>query len=482
MVGALTVASAAMGTGDAVGRWSELVAPGRRGPVAVLASGVLLFAVDTYVVASLLPSAVADIGGDRFYAWVSTIFLLTAVVSSILVSRLLAVVPTRRAYLLALAAFGTGLVVDAVSPSIALLLVGRAVQGVGGGLLSGMAYALIRTTLPRPAWTRASAVISMMWGVGLLIGPALGGVFAELGAWRWAFAAMALATALVAGGVVRALPAVAAPVPVRRRFPLVSVLLVGGAAVVLSVSGLAQRVAIAAGGLAIALVLLGLFVAHERRTEAGVLPRATFRHGSPLRAVYLTAAVLVGASAVETFVPLFGQRLADLPPLLAGFLGTVLALGWVLGEVASAGSRRRGTPRLAVTLGPALVVGGLALTAVTQAAGASAVVVGLWAVGLFVAGAGIGVGWPHLAAAALDAGEDGSEGDKASAAISTLQTLAIALATSWAGVAIGLGEPDPVAAGRLLYAALAATSVIAVVTAVGARRGVLAVEVAGRST
>lgn len=72
-------------------RWAELVAPGRRGPVTLLAAGVLLYAVDSYVVASLLPSAIAEIGGERFYAWVTTIYLLTGVVASVLVSRVLAV-------------------------------------------------------------------------------------------------------------------------------------------------------------------------------------------------------------------------------------------------------------------------------------------------------------------------------------------------------------------------------------------------------
>lgn len=363
-----------------------------------------------------------------------------------------------------------------------VLLVARAVQGAGGGLLAGMSYALIRTTLPRPTWPRASAVISMMWGAGLLVGPAVGGVFAELGHWRWAFGAMTAATAVVAPGVRRALPATPAPPDARDRFPLVSVLLVGAAAAVLSVSGLARSLIPAAGGLVVALALLGAFVVHERRTEVGVLPRATFLPGSPLRAVYVTGAVLVGASAVETFVPLFGQRLAGLAPLVAGFLGTVLAVGWVVGEVGSAGSRRSSTPRRAVTVGPGLVVGGLVLVAVTQAADASAFAVGLWALGLLVAGLGIGMAWPHLAAAAMDAGGpvagspdvpgDPMEGDKASATVTTVQMLAVALATSWAGVATGLGEPDAELAGRLLFAALAATSLIAVATSPRARRGI----------
>lgn len=464
------------GRSDTSGRWAELVEPGRRGPVTVLAAGVLLFAVDTYVTASLLPTAVAEIGGEAFYSWVTTIYLLAAVVSSVLLSRVLAATSPTRAYVLGLGAFGAGSLVDALSPTMPVLLAGRALQGAGGGLIAAMSYALIRTTLPRRTWTRASAVISMMWGVGLLVGPALGGLFAEIGQWRWAFGVLVVSTLVVGAGVPSALRRSAGRPPIPSGpFPLGSVLLVGGSAAVLSVSGLGRDVRLAAGGLVAALVLLVAFVAHERRTVTtgrgtGVLPAAVFRRGSPLRAVYLTAAVLVGASAVEAFVPLFGQRLGSLSPLVAGFLGTALAAGWVTGEVASAGARR---PRGAVTVGPVLLVAGLALAGVTQSADASGALVAVWAAGLAVAGVGIGMAWPHLAAAAMDAADpdDAGEGDKASGAVTTVQMLAVAVGASLAGVAVGLGEPDPATSARLLFAALGAVSLVAVVSALKARRG-----------
>ena len=459
---------------DVPGRWAELVEPGRRGPVAVLAAGVLLFAVDTYVTASLLPSAVADIGGEAFYAWVTTIYLLAALVAAVLLSRLLAVATPTRAFLLALAAFGLGSLIDALSPSMAVLLVGRAVQGAGGGLMSAMSYALIRTAMPRRLWTRASAVISMMWGVGLLVGPALGGVFAELGVWRVAFAVLAVGAVAVALGVPSALRRTAGRPPTARgAFPVVSVLLVGGSAGALSLSGLGRDVRLAGVGLVAAAALLVSFVAHERRLvrtgrPAGVLPVAVLDRRSPSWAVFATIAVLVGDSAVEAFVPLFGQRLGNLPPLVAGFLGTCLAAGWVVGEIASAGVRR---PRLAVVLGPVLLVAGLAVGALTQAADALGPRTVVWAAALAVGGAGIGVAWPHLAAAAMGAAEpdDAGEGDKASAAVSTVQMLAVAIGASLAGVAVGLGEPDPASSARLLYAALAAVAVAGVATAVRAR-------------
>ena len=83
-------------------------------------------------------------------------------------------------------------------PTMEVLIAGRTLQGVAGGVLAGLGYALINAALPRALWTRASALVSAMWGVATVVGPAMGGLFAQFGLWRWAFGAMAILTALMA--------------------------------------------------------------------------------------------------------------------------------------------------------------------------------------------------------------------------------------------------------------------------------------------
>ncbi|MFC5139607.1 MFS transporter [Actinomycetospora rhizophila] len=459
------------------GSWAQMVAPGRRGAVTVLAGGTLMFAIDTYVTASLLPSAVAEIGGASFYAWPTTLFLLAAVVASSLTSRVLATVPAARAYLAALGVFALGALVDALAPSMAVLLAGRVVQGLGGGLLAAMGYALIRVTLPRTLWTRGSAVIAAMWGVALIVGPGLGGVLAEAGQWRWAFGALVIGSLVIAAIVPSALRRARAPIS-PGPFPVGSVLLVGAAAAVLSVAGLAATPLVAGLGLLLALALLVLFVVHERRTSAAVLPRATFRPGSPLRWIYGLMAVLVGVSGVEAFVPLVGQQVAGLTPVLAGFLGVALGAGWVLGEMVSA-SAGRARPR--VLAGPVLLAAGTVLVAVSLLTFDGPVGVVLWAVGLLAGGAGIGTAWPHLAASAIggadpspgsEAAQDESEADKASAAVTTVQMLAVSVGTALGGVGLALGGTDPLASARWLFATFAIVAVVGALAARPASRGV----------
>ena len=72
-----------------VGTWRDLLGPRHLGTSAVLAGGVLLYATNELLTISLLPSAVADIGGERFYAWVTTVYLVASVVAATTVHSLL---------------------------------------------------------------------------------------------------------------------------------------------------------------------------------------------------------------------------------------------------------------------------------------------------------------------------------------------------------------------------------------------------------
>jgi len=187
-----------------VGTWRDLLGPAHLGASTVLAGGVLLYATNEFLTISLMPSAVADIGGQRFYAWVTTVYLVASVIAATMVHSLLIRLGPRWAYLSGLSVFGAGSLGCAVAPTMELLLVGRTVQGAAGGLLAGLGYAVINTALPSRLCTRASALVSAMWGVGTLVGPSAGGLFAQFGSWRWAFGVLAMA-ALVVAGVVRSI-------------------------------------------------------------------------------------------------------------------------------------------------------------------------------------------------------------------------------------------------------------------------------------
>ncbi|MFE3292931.1 MFS transporter, partial [Rhodococcus sp. NPDC059234] len=386
------------------------------------------------------------------------------VVAAVLVSRLLSAAGPRGAYLVAIAVFAVGTVVCAVAPDMAVLLLGRALQGFGGGLLSGLGYALIRSVLPAHLWARASALVSGMWGLGTFVGPSLGGVFAQFGAWRLAFVVLAVLAAGIAAMVPRYISGSRADESAVDAVPVRSMLLLSSAALVVSVASLATRAGVAAAGVVAGLALLAVFVICERTSTIRVLPAITFAAGNRLRWAYLTIALLAIASTAETFVPLFGQRLGGLAPVAAGFLGAALAVGWTIGELSSAGAARPRTVRAVVVVGPALVALGFFAAALSQRETSSGWVIATWALALVVAGAGIGVAWPHLATLVMGSVDDPGEGGRAAAAINTVQLVANAFGSALAGVLVNLGGSVSGSA-RLLFGVFAVIAVAAVPTA-----------------
>lgn len=456
------------------GSWRELLGPKHLGASAVLAGGVALYATNEFLTISLMPSAVADIGGQRLYAWVTTVYLVASVVAATTVNTVLMRLGPRWAYLLGLSVFGGGSVACALAPTMETLLIGRTVQGLAGGLVAGLGYAVINTALPNSLWTRASALVSAMWGVGTLVGPAAGGLFAQFGSWRWAFGVLAILTAAVLILVPITLPARhdAEVDVVRMPVPVWSLLLLGSAALAVSVAGVPRDARATAGLLIVGAVLVAVFLYVDRRRSASVLPPSVFGPG-PLKWIYLTLGALMAATMVDMYVPLFGQRLAHLTPVAAGFLGVGLAIGWTVAEILSASLRNIRVIVRSVAAAPLVMSVGLTLAALTMSENASFALVAVWALALVITGCGVGMAWPHLSAWAMSCVDDPAEGPAAAAAINTVQLICGAFGAGLAGVVVNMtdtGGATPARWGFAIFAVLAAFTLLAS-TRTGSRAG-----------
>ncbi|QBJ97430.1 MFS transporter [Rhodococcus sp. ABRD24] len=458
----LILAAAHQQTG---GGWGELFSRAHLAAVSILAGGVALYAMNLYFTAALMPSIVSDIGGAEYYAWVATGFLMAAVIGSMLVSRILGSLGAARSYILGFLVFGAGATVNALSPSMEILILGRVVQGLGGGLVAGLGYAVIRSTLPDRLWARAAGLISAMWGVGTLVGPALGGLFAQLGLWRWAYGLLLLAALVLAVMANRALPRQAGAGQHDSSVPLVSLILLTLAAAAFSVSSTVPRGWATGASILVGVLLLFAFVTFERRSTTTVLPQLTYRSGNPLKWVYLTVAVLCAGVMAETFIPLFGQELGGLTPLVAGLLGAAMSVGWVLSQLCSVNLESLRAQTIAIRLGPVLLTAGLIVYGLLQADGAGAALVIAWAVVLFVAGVGIGIAFPHLSVAALRSTTDEAEGNKAAAALNTTQLIAYSVTSALTGTLVTMGGASLLDSARYMAFGVAIITALGVVTA-----------------
>jgi hypothetical protein len=239
-------------------------------------------------------------------------------------------------------------------------------------------------------------------------------------------------------------------------------LLLGSAALAVSIAGVPRSAVWTAVLLAAGAGLVAVFLVVDRRTAAAVLPPTAFRPG-PLKWIYLTLGLLMAATMVDLYVPFFGQRLAHLAPVAAGFLGVALAVGWTVSEIASASATNAKKVVRIVAVAPLVMAAGLTLAAVSQFEDASGGLSAIWVVALAVTGVGVGMAWPHLSAWAMGCVDDPSEGGRAAAAINTVQLIFGAFGAGLAGIVVNATDRGDATAARWLFATFAVLAVVGVI-------------------
>lgn len=137
-----------------------------------------------------------------------------------------------------------------------------------------------------------------------MVGPAVGGIFAELNAWRWAFGILLPIMVLYAAFTFRILPK-GKPQQRPTPLPLMQLLLLAGAVLVVSAGSLADSGWLNVGGIVLALLLLIGLIRREGHSRARLLPYQALRRGSALASLYVTVTLLVIGMTSEIFVPYF---------------------------------------------------------------------------------------------------------------------------------------------------------------------------------
>jgi MFS family permease len=441
-----------------------------------LAGGVTLHAVNLYIATTILPSVVRDIGGLPYYAWNTTAFEISSILGSAFSTSLLHRAGPRGAYAVAAFLFGLGTLACALAPTMPVMVGARAIQGFGGGVLFALSFAMIRLVFAESLWTRAMAAISGMWGVAVLIGPAVGGAFASHGAWRGAFftllPAIALSTALAVGVLPRRDRDAAEP----PGLPLVQLALLAAALVCISAGSVTPDPIGKSVWIIASVGLATVLIRWEPRARHRLLPRGAFV--GTLGALYATISLTaVTVTVTEIFIPLFLQVLHGQPPLVAGYLAALMAAGWTIASLVSANATGRGAGRTIVAM-PILTLAGMAVLFVLVPSESE----GRWLIlapiclALFTVGFGVGLGWPHLMTRVLQVA-DWDEQDIAAASLTTVQLIVSALGAAVSGMVANLaglldpgGEIGTAHAAIWLFGLFAIPPFLAVFTAIRCTR------------
>jgi len=343
-----------------------------RGPVLIalmLCTG--LVALDSTIIATAVPSIVADLGGFAQFPWLFSTYLLAQAVSVPLYGKVSDIVGRKPVMLAGIGLFLLGSILCGVAWSMPALIVFRAVQGLGAGAVLPMSMTIAGDIYTLAERAKAQGYLASVWGISAVIGPALGGVFSEYLSWRWIFA-VNIPLCLIAA------------VTLRRRFNervvrrdhtidrAGAVLLTAGST--LLVLGLLEGgqawawVSVtSAGVLGAAVLLLMGFVAVQQRAVEPVLPLWVFRRR--LLVVTSLISALVGAVllGLTSYVPTFVQTVLGRGPIVAGFALATLTIGWPLAAAQAGRLYLRLGFRTTALLGGVLAVAGTGSVATLSA-------------------------------------------------------------------------------------------------------------------
>lgn len=434
-----------MSRSSAPASWADLLSARNLLRSLALTGGIALHAINIYIVATILPTVVQDIGGLAYYAWNTTLFVAASIIGSVLATRAIQSLGARTAYLMALAIFCVGAIACAAAPSMFWMLAGRTVQGIGGGLLFALAYALIRVIFDERLWSRVMALVSGVWGGATLLGPAIGGIFAQGGHWRWAFLAVLPVAAALALIVIQQLGGKSTVHGVAGKIPFGKISLLVASVLVISIASLSPQLSWNLAGIVLGLALVIGMMRLDHNASVRLMPNGAYLLSTQLGAIYACMALLIIGISTEVFIPYFLQVIHGHTPLAAGYMTAFMSFGWTSASLLGSGCSRVAADRM-IRFGPMLSFGSLlALMLITPQVRwlNNDFGVMLYCTLLAGVGFGIGLGWPHLSIRVFNGARPGEE-TLAASSITTVQLYATALAAALAGViANSAGITDP---------------------------------------
>jgi EmrB/QacA subfamily drug resistance transporter len=352
---------------------------------------LFLGALDQTIVGTALPRIVTDLGGNEYYTWVVTIYLLTSTITVPFYGKLSDLYGRKPMMMIGVTIFLIGSALSGLSQNMAMLIAFRGIQGIGAGALFPIALAVIGDLYTPAERGRYQGLFGAVFGVSFIIGPFLGGFLTDNVSWHWIFYVNIPVGLISLFVLARLLPTVKRA-GATRNFDIagagvfivaISALLIG-----LTNKQTGDWADLGVGGLIAASAVLGaIFLAIEARAKEPIIPLAMFRNRTYTASLLSTFLVSFGFFGAIIFLPRWFQFVHgssatesgyQIFPLLIGLIGSSIISGILVS--------RTGRYKLIILSGLVTMTVGIAL--MTQLT-ATTDITTLW-VWMFITGAGIG--------------------------------------------------------------------------------------------
>ncbi len=355
-----------------------------------LALGMLLACLDQTIVATSLPSILRSLGGTENLAWVITAYMLTETIMIPIAGKMSDIYGRKKMFLVGMMVFLAGSILAGLSSDITMLIVFRAIQGLGGGVLMPVAMATVADLYAPRDRGKIQGLLGALFAVASCIGPFLGGVIVDYATWNWVFyvnipvGIIAIAFTMMKFPKIQSL--------IQHRIDFAGIAALSSFLVVLLLiftwggTTYAWTSSVILGMTAASLALLGLFLWIESKVKEPVLPLRLFRENVIAISCIGMLVMGMGMFGIMAYMPSFMQNVIGISATNSGEVMIPLIAGLMLTSISSGILAKRIGYKPWLIVGPPIGAAGMFLLSTLQAGSSQ------WAATAYMFVIGLGLG------------------------------------------------------------------------------------------
>jgi MFS family permease len=408
--------------------WGELLFGPSRRTVWTISIGVAIQAFGWFLVSTIMPSVVLELGRPEELSWGTTAFLALSVPGSASAGYLKGRFGTRSVLIAAGSIVIASNLLGLMSPNMEIFLLSRAVQGLGEGLVLALCYILVGDSLAPREVSPAFAILAVVWALATLIGPWLAGLLTALLSWRLAFTPLLILAAtflwLVATdrNLAKPKPAGSGALPLGR------LAIIGLSIGAVSFAGATRNLGLAAGLIALSLALIALCFRLDRMSAARLFPTHLLSLRDPsILGIWILGLMFGAEAAAPLYIAYFVQIGHGTSVFFAGQFAAITAFSWSMTSIYISRTDKSAA-RSMLIVGPGLLTLGLAALMFWHE-----MPLYISAFALISLGSGFGLSYSFFTEYVIGLSPD-TERDVTAGAVPTLENVCSAMGTALAGL------------------------------------------------
>ncbi|HEY2890189.1 MAG TPA: MFS transporter [Dongiaceae bacterium] len=421
-------ANGAPAVSSAAPTWRDVLFGPSRRTVWTISIGVAIQAFGWFLISTIMPSVVLQLGRPEELSWGTTAFLALSVPGSASAGYLKHRFGARPVLLAAGSLVIASNLLGLLSPSMDVFLLSRAVQGLGEGQVLALCYILVGDSLAPREVSPAFAIVAVVWALATLIGPWLAGLLTAIASWRLAFTPLLLLAGTFLWLIATDRKLAERPATASGMLPLGRLAIIALTIGAVSFAGATRNFSLAAALLVVGIVLISLCFRLDRRSPSHLFPTRllSLRDPSTL-GIWILALMFGTEAAAPLYMAYFVQVGHGTSVFFAGQFSAITALAWSLSAIyISRYDKSVGQPML--ILGPLLLTLGLAALMFW-----TVMPLYISAFALISLGAGFGLSYTFFTEYVIGLSPEG-ERDVTAGAIPTLENTCAAIGAALAGL------------------------------------------------